>query len=104
MSVPIDCYPQKWVLSRSPLDRLGIFKRISRKRGELMLAIVQLPSGFCISGATNERRLAHEWAAGPQKTATPFLNRAALSSFSCSSSVAVVLIVVALNVLRLFEV
>ena len=48
MSVPIDCYPQKWVLSRSPLDRLGIFKRISRKRGELMLAAAEMPSGFVV--------------------------------------------------------
>jgi hypothetical protein len=45
MSVPIDCYPQKWVLSRSPLDRLGIFKRVSRKRGEVMHAPVERPPG-----------------------------------------------------------
>ena len=75
MSVPIDCYPQKWVLSRSPLDRLGIFKRVSRKRGELMLAIVQLPSGFCISGATKGRLPRGWWwvvpgTRGGLKTAT----------------------------------
>ena len=79
MWVPIDCYPQKWVLSRSPLDRLGIFKRISRKRGELMLAAAEMPSGFVVWEQSLGVWPPEVGGGTPQQTGTTFFKPSPLS-------------------------
>jgi hypothetical protein len=45
MLVPLNCYPQKRLLSWSAPDRPGIAKRLSRKGGEVMRAPVERPPG-----------------------------------------------------------